>query len=342
MRALALQVPRPEGERWRRILQERGLLRTDLVIDRDSDWVFLPLLTAPGQVPGDPEVVTHGFTTRRSDETHAYRDLLDLSRAMMELLPRSFDVVGDVVLVRLPAELETHASEVGEALLQFVPGARIVGEDRGVHGEARIRQLRTIAGTGSFRTHYRENGLEFVVDLSQAYFSPRLAREHALVAGQVRADEGVLDLCCGVGPFALTIGRSVPSAKVTAVDSNARAIDLLRENIQRLHTLQVEAVCADAAAFLDGAGAFDRVVLNLPHAGERFLPSLASHLNAQGVLHYYEVVRRGTAPARGAVLQQLLGGGANWGLVETHLVHEYSPGADLLGYTLKRNPSGAR
>lgn len=44
----------------------------------------------------------------------------------------------------------------------------------------------------------------------------------------------VLDLGCGWGPIALTAALRQPDAKVTAVDVNERALDLLRRNIERV------------------------------------------------------------------------------------------------------------
>jgi tRNA (guanine37-N1)-methyltransferase len=200
-------------------------------------------------------------------------------------------VVGEIVLIRLPASLRPYASAIGAALRTFVPGARLVVEDRGVVGPDRTRQLLRLAGDGPFVTVHRENGLAFEVDLERAYFSPRLAREHERIARLVQPGEAVLDLCCGVAPFAVTIARRHPGCRVAAVDANPRAIELAAGNAQRNHVAtSVSAVAADAARFLETAPSFDRIVLNLPHEGHRFFSGIGRALRPGAPLHYYSIL----------------------------------------------------
>jgi 16S rRNA (guanine1207-N2)-methyltransferase len=52
----------------------------------------------------------------------------------------------------------------------------------------------------------------------------------------------LLDLGCGWGPIALTLALESPHATVWAVDVNARALDLVRANAERLHIQNIKAV----------------------------------------------------------------------------------------------------
>ncbi|WP_061964479.1 class I SAM-dependent methyltransferase [Demequina aurantiaca] len=62
----------------------------------------------------------------------------------------------------------------------------------------------------------------------------------------------LLDLGCGWGPIALTAALSNPETRVTAVDVNERALDLLRRNTERIgsrHELgAINATTPDAVA----------------------------------------------------------------------------------------------
>jgi tRNA (guanine37-N1)-methyltransferase len=336
MRTWVVIAPSNQAESVRKELRNRGLIRKGVRVLRSDDWVVFPVESLPEpplphtrseerDLPAEPEAA------------QSYRELLHLTPDLQALLPRAFDVIGDVVLIRLPAELEPSAMEIGAALLDFVPGARRVGWDRGVHGEARIRLLTPLAGTGPWRTRHRENGLEFSVDPEVAYFSPRLAREHARVAAGVGPSETVWDLCCGVGPFALTIARRAVGARIVAVDSNPQAIALLRENAERMGvTGRIDARNERLEQFLPSAGNANRVVLNLPHEGIKYLPSVSAAVAPGGTVHYYEVTPRAEHSMREISLVKHLPSPSSWTCREARRVHPYSPQADLVAYTLQR------
>jgi tRNA (guanine37-N1)-methyltransferase len=338
MIAPGLLVPRSRGEEARHDLLDSGLFRTELEILREGEFLVLPL-TEGAEVPNAwGAVVEREFREVPRKGPIRYRDLLGWPEAEKDSLPRSFDVVGQIVLVRLPPELEPRKEEVGEALLRFVPGARLVGLDHGVEGTDRLRRVERIAGAGPWHTRHRENGLEFEVDVERAYFSPRLAREHARVAGEVRAGESVYDLCCGVGPFSLTIAHAGRPDRITAVDANPEAIALLRATMARYpFANRITPVSAPVEQFLPGAAPVERVVLNLPLEGIKYLPSVARTVTPGGRLYYYEVVPRSELPGRGITLVKALSPTGTFAVVGERVVHPYSPSSDLIAFTLERS-----
>ena len=338
MTSPAWKVDASKAEDTRRRLWDAALLDETLRVRREGGHVLLPLRRPPTEIADLPgELVEAEFAAYRDRGPRTYQELLDWPPERRAQLPRSFDVVGDIVLLRLPEELRGYGAEVGAALLTFVPGARLVVHDDGVKGRERTRTLTRLAGTGELRTVHRENGISFEVDVARAYFSPRLGREHARVAERVAPGERVFDLCCGVGPFALAIARRVPTSHVVAVDANPVAIELLEHNRRRLGVeARIEARCEDLAAFLPRAGVADRVILNLPHEGIKYLTSVGKSVGRAGSLHYYEVTDRSRAAARSAELVALLGGDAAWESTDEHEVHPYSPKSDLRAYGFRR------
>ena len=338
MIAHGLRVPKARGEEVRQDLAESGLLRNDLKVRHEGEFLVFPTVEDAGGIPGVwGTVVEREFEVHPEKGATRFRDLLPWSETDKALLPRSFDVVGDIVLVRLPEELESRKEAIGEALLRFVPGARVVGLDRGVHGEARIRTVERIAGAGGWRTRHRENGVELEVDVERAYFSPRLAREHARVAEDVRPSDRVYDLCCGVGPFSVAVAHLGRAQNVTSVDANPEAIALLRETGHRLGLLdRIAPVCSSLEAFLPRAPPVERVILNLPHEGIKYLPSVARTVALGGRLYYYEVVARAQLPGRGVALVNSLAPVGAFAVGAERVVHPYSPGSDLAAFVLDR------
>jgi tRNA (guanine37-N1)-methyltransferase len=337
MKGRALLVPRTRGEAVRHLLLDAGRLRTDLAILREGDQLALPLAD-DDPVPGDwGEVTFREFAPVRPPGATDYRERMVATPEEFELLPRSFDVVGDVVLVRIPPELSSRSKEIGEALLAFVPGARIVGADHGVRGPERRRTLERLAGDGGWRTRHRENGLAIEVDLERAYFSPRLGHEHERVARAVVPGERVYDLCCGVGPFALAIARDGRASHVTAVDSNPDALELLRASlVHRSFASRLTVVDARVEEFTAGAEPVERVILNLPHEGIKYLPSVARTVARRGRLHYYEVTPRTEFERRAEAVVRTLERPEEWTVSDQHVVHPYSPHSDLVAFVFER------
>jgi len=336
MRSAGVRVPREEGEATRRGLAERGWLRTDLEIQREEGFLVFPIRGGgdPPVAPG--ELVEREFAPARSARPTDYRDLLPASAAWRAELPRAFDVVGDIVLIRLPESLDPHAPEIGQALLEFVPSARLVGRDRGVHGADRVRTIERLAGAGGWRTRHRENGIEFDVDVERAYFSPRLAREHERVASDVGDGDEVYDLCCGVGPFALMIARAARATRVTAVDANPAAIELLRATAGRYaFGARIDSVEARIEEFLPSARPVSRVILNLPHEGIKYASLVVRAVAPEGRLYYYEITPRAEFDQRANSIMRTLGAG-EWRGLDQHVVHPYAPTADLVAYTFER------
>ncbi len=80
-------------------------------------------------------------------------------------------------------------------------------------------------------------------------------------APQPPADGTFLDLGCGWGPIALTLGLRSPAATVYAVDVNERALDLTRTNAT---ALGVDGIHASVAAEVPADVRFDLIWSNPP------------------------------------------------------------------------------
>lgn len=89
----------------------------------------------------------------------------------------------------------------------------------------------------------------------------------------------VLDLGTGSGAIALSIAHARPEAEVTAVDASPEALEVARENAQRLNIANVRLLHSDWFSGLTGER-FDLIVSNPPYIAEN-----DAHL-AQGDLRF--------------------------------------------------------
>ena len=325
--APALRVPLSEGERVRRALLDEGALRLDLKVRREGGELLLPLMENAPRL-GFP-VATASFEETDDGPRH-YADLLaDLPEAARALLPSSFDVVGHVLVVKIPDALRDHERAIAEALLAATPRVRTVAHDEGVSGELRVRALRVLAGEPTTATEHVENGVRIRVDPATCYFSPRLATERHRVAKLVSPGERVVDLMAGVAPFALVIARHAQAARVDAVDLNEAAVAFARENV-RLNKVEdrVFPEAADARAWANAhPGVAHRVVTNLPHSAHAFLEDALRVLRPEGGAWHYHCIQ--SEDGLGRHLAELASRAADVGrslrVTGTRVVRAYSP-----------------
>lgn len=198
----------------------------------------------------------------------------------------SYDVIGSIVVmkksnVRDPVSLSEN--------LLMRPGIRSVYLDHGVQGPFRTRKLTLLAGEESRTTLYRENGIELLVDVEKAYFSPRLATERMRVSDSVKDGELIIDLFAGIGPFSVLIARN-HECRIISIDHNPSAIGLLKENIRRNRLKgAVEPVLGDSGAEVEKYTGVDRIIMNLPHGAFPFVSKAMKSLKRGGTINFYEV-----------------------------------------------------
>jgi tRNA (guanine37-N1)-methyltransferase len=329
MQSPAVRVRRAEAESARRRLLEGGFLRHGLRVRREGGDILFPVTAAP---PGFP---AESVEFEASAAPRTYRDVARVPEGVRDLLPTSYDQVGDILLLKLPEPLIPHAAEVGRALLQVQRNARVVCLDGGVKGAFRVREVRVIAGEARTDTVHREHGMRLRVDVGRAFYTPRLGTERLRVARLVRPGETVVDLFAGVGPLALLVARLVPTAKVLAVDANPEAFRFLEENVRLNRAGSVTAVREDAGSVLARLRDADRIVMDLPHGALPFLPAAIRALARGGTVHFYAVLETADRDATAAALEQAgTVEGREASVAGIRLVHAYSATQGLFAFDL--------
>lgn len=222
-----------------------------------------------------------------------YRRIIDVPDDVRPLLPSSFDIVGDIAIMKIPPELAHLSAEIGGALMAASPSIRAVFSDGGVRGEFRIRDLSLIAGSGSARTVHRESGTRICTDPSKVYFNPRLCSERARVAGLVRKGEVVIDMFGGVAPFGCVICRNASPKQVYSIDLNPECEAFARENARLNRISVLRPITGDAREAIRDLPPADRIIMNLPQTADEFLTDALAHIKPSGTVHLHRILERG-------------------------------------------------
>jgi len=286
--ALCIRVPKEQGESVRSRLISSDLLDLDVKIKQDGDHLLIPILSDSFENFETVDAELEATERRETD----YRNLVNIPEELKDALPSSFDVIGDIAIVKLPDEVLNYADRIGNALLKVTPSIKAVMLDRGVKGEFRVRDVTPISGSGRTETIHKEFGVTMSVDPGKVYFNPRLSTERMRIALMVKEGETIIDMFAGVAPFSLVISKHSKASVIYAVDMNKDAVEYMKRNIKLNKVTNIVPMCGDAREVIKRLPSADRVIMNLPHLADSFLPDALSNLKKGGTAHLHKIMDR--------------------------------------------------
>lgn len=224
-----------------------------------------------------------------------------LEESELKKVVKSYDIIGDTILIRVHSDLESKRGIIAEALHKIYPHVRsIAAVPLYAHTDRiyRTRDLEVIWGDENMETMHKESGCLFKVNPKRVFFSPRLSYERMRVASKVMAGETIINMFSGVGCFSIIIARMQPQTKIYSIDVNPYAYEYMNENV-RLNRMEgrVIPILGDVREELKKLGlegVANRVLMPLPEEAHSFLPLAVRALKldkegAGGVIHYYDV-----------------------------------------------------
>jgi tRNA (guanine37-N1)-methyltransferase len=205
----------------------------------------------------------------------------------------SYDIVGNVAIMRLTETSQRYGRAIAEAIMDGHKNVRTVLAQIGpVYGDFRLRKLVYVAGENKTTTVHKESGCLFTVDVEKCYFSPRLFYERMRIAKLIKNGEVLVNMFAGVGCFSIIIAKHSNPEKVYSIDVNPAAILCMQENI-RLNRVygKVVPIFGDAKEVVEKrlCHVADRILMPLPEKALEYLPyALLALKDTGGWIHYYD------------------------------------------------------
>src|SRR5436190_9199774 len=207
MRVLA--VPHEQAANILGKLGTQGLVDPSVKITKRGHEVLIPVLREPSFSLADFSArwETKARLARRAplrNPRWILHERLQSSGVPVDLAPRRWKRVGDIVVLRLRPAAQEYAKELGR-IYGSVLKAQTVLEDRsGIHGPLRTPYVRVLWGDGTETVHV-EAGARYGLDVAQVMFSAGNIEERSAIAGRIRPGAGVADLVAGIGYFTLPV-----------------------------------------------------------------------------------------------------------------------------------------
>jgi len=266
-----IKVPKLEGENIRRQLNDLGLLDKNYKIKNANSYLYIPIRDVAG--------ISEQFNFEQCD-------VQPLKKNPVKKIGVSYDVIGDIAIIDYSQDAQTIALDILKTRKHIKV---VLAATSHVKGDYRLRDFVLMAGENRTETFHKEFGIKLFVDVSKAYFNPRLSTERNRVTGLTRSDEIVIDMFAGIGPF--TIMLSKRARKVIAMEINPDAFTYLKKNITLNKVKNVNAYLGDAKKLSSRfKGVANRIIMNLPHSAFNFLEQAAFMLSERGgTIHYYDI-----------------------------------------------------
>lgn len=231
-----------------------------------------------------------------------------LSLKELEKCSKSFDIVGDIAIIKVPLAIDNRKEIIAKAVMVANKNVKtVLNQISPVKGRFRLRKLEHIFGERKTETLYKEYGCIFRVDLSKVYFSPRLSYERMRLARLVKPKEVVINMFAGVGCFSIMIAKHSKTSKIYSIDINPKAMQLMMENITLNKVVgRVETILGDAKEVIETKlkDKAERVLMPLPAKSYEYLDAALIALRSKGgFIHYYDFIhtKKGENPVEGII-----------------------------------------
>ncbi len=199
------------------------------------------------------------------------------------LLPRGYQRLGDLLIVRWPEPLTPFSREVADAYRAEFRVRNVLALDGGEEGEFRRPRVRALFPDEGTETLHREAGVLWELDASEVMFSQGNRHERERMARVVQPGERVGDLFACIGYFTLPMARRGTRSMFWAVEKNPVAFGYLQRNLRRNGLSdRVRALLGDNREVDLPLASFDRVVLGYLPSSLPFLPRAVRLLDPGG------------------------------------------------------------
>lgn len=282
MKAIRVRANESESVR-QKLLSQSALDKTRKLVHK-QDFI---------EIPVKEFWKTNEFALFEQDEPEYYlqertlENILCIPDSEKKLLPRGWQILGDIIIVTLNEKLEHHKESIGQALLTLYPKCKTVLLDRGISGQMREPLRDIISGNGTVTIH-KENGCLFKLDAKRVMFSKGNLAEKKRI-GKLGKNETVVDMFAGIGYFSIPMAVHSKPKKIISIEINPVSFGFLKKNII-LNSVEdiIEPIAGDCARVTPHSIA-DRVIMGYLD-GHEYLEYGISALLPGGILHYHEAV----------------------------------------------------
>lgn len=220
-----------------------------------------------------------------------------LSNEELSILPRGFQTLGDVIILKLNPKLLERSKLIGQACLELFPKIRSVYINKGrIIGEFREPEnIKFLVGEDNPIVEHKEHGIKYRFDITKIMFSKGNVNERKFLATLINKGEIVVDMFAGIGYFSLPIAKNSEVGQIYSIELNPLSYKTLLENIKINHLEDKITViygdCKEEVLKLSDTGIkADRVIMGVFPAPKDYIREALTLTKENGTFFHYEGV----------------------------------------------------
>lgn len=213
-------------------------------------------------------------------------NLIEIPKNYKKFLPKKWEKFGDILIFKLPKELNDFEREIGEAYAKILRVKTVAKETAPICGKFRIPNIKVIYGNGT-ETIHKENGIKFKFDAKKIMFSSGNIDERKRMAYISNKNEVIVDMFAGIGYFSIPLAYYSKPKKIYAIEINKTAYFYLCENIKLNNVSNIVSPIFGDNRKVAPKNIADRVIMGYLKNSHKFLSNAIEILNEEGIIHYH-------------------------------------------------------
>lgn len=220
-----------------------------------------------------------------------------ISSQELELLPRGFQTLGKVMVLKLHPDLIKYKEVIARKSMELLPAIESVYLNEGIiKGNFRTPEnIVYVAGKKNPIVIHKEHGVSYKFDFTKIMFSQGNLAERKHLATLVKDGEVIVDMFAGIGYFSLPIAKIANPRKIYSIEINPYSFKFLSENI-KLNQMEdkitpINGNCKEEVVELAKRGIrADRVVMGVFPAPKEYIKPALALVKETGTFYHYEGV----------------------------------------------------
>ena len=244
-----------------------------------------------------------------------------IPKSKLTSLPRSYNILGKILILKLKPSLYTHRKKIGKTILEILPSLRTVALQKTISGKTRKPKIMIIAGEKVTKTIQKEHGCSFFMDIKDIMWSKGNKAEKIRMKKLVKPRETVVDMFAGIGYFTIIIAKYCKPKKIYAIDINPKASDYMERNIllNKLKNIEIlKGNCKDFAEILKNSA--DRIIMGHFEA-EKFLPSALKIAKKGASIHLHKLLPEKDTKNKEIILENIIHNISEYKKQKYHKIH---------------------